>query len=147
MELLPEGTPNNSEVTLDDQQRINEFSTLMTHFDRLNEILNHLESEKEQVDDVSLELELLDDNDLVDYLIGGETPETSSSDNSSGLLTDGCFVKLKQSRVLQLLEDKSSSLDNQIKITNDKINSLNDKLTSLKSVLYAKFGNAINLER
>lgn len=147
MELLPEGTTNNHEVTLDDQHRINEFSTLMTHFDRLNEILKHLHLEKEQIDDVSLELELVDDDEIVDYLIGGETPETLSNENSSALINDGCFVKLKQSQVMSLLEERNNYLIKEIDKTNSKVSSLNENLSSLKSTLYAKFGNSINLER
>lgn len=147
MELLPEGTSNTNQVTFQDQQKINEFSTLMTHFDRLNDKLKHLESDKEQIDDVSLELELVDEDELVDYLVGGETPEAANSENSSGLVNDGCFVKLKQSKVIQLLEDKSNTIQSHIDETNTALDKINTKLSTLKSALYAKFGDAINLER
>lgn len=147
MELLPEGKQNNNQVTLQDQQKINEFSTLMTHYDRLNDKLKHLESDKEQIDDVTLELELVDEDELVDYLIGGETPENLNSENNSGLVNDGCFVKLKQSVVIKMLEEKSDLIQSQIDNANTDLQSLNDKLSTLKSSLYAKFGDAINLER
>ena len=145
MELLPEGTANKNDVTFQDQQQINRFSTLMTKFDRLNEKLKKLQSEKEQIDDVSLELELVDEDELVDYLIGGEVPATA---NPNGVIIgDGCFVKLKQSQVMEKLQEKSDKLENEITETETDISSIEDTLKSLKSTLYAKFGNSINLEK
>lgn len=146
MELLPEGTQNTNQVTFQDQQEINEFSTLMTHYDRLNDQLVRLEADKEQVDDVTLELELVDEDELVDFLIGGEIPETAG-ENSSSLVGDGCFVKMKQSEVMQRLETRANELDEKIDSTKAEIDTLNKTLSSLKSSLYAKFGSAINLER
>lgn len=146
MELLPEGTQNTNQVTFQDQQEINEFSTLMTHYDRLNDQLARLEADKEQVDDVTLELELVDEDELVDFLIGGEIPETAG-ENSSSLVGDGCFVKMKQSEVMQRLETRANELDEKIGSTKAEIDTLNKTLSSLKSSLYAKFGSAINLER
>lgn len=146
MELLPEGTQNTNQVTFQDQQEINEFSTLMTHYDRLNDQLVRLEADKEQVDDVTLELELVDEDELVDFLIGGEIPETAG-ENSSSLVGDGCFVKMKQSEVMQRLETRANELEEKIDSTKAEIDTLNKTLSSLKSSLYAKFGSAINLER
>jgi prefoldin subunit 4 len=147
MELLPEGQQNSTQVTWQDQQQINEFSTLMTHFDRLNDKLKILQQDKEQIDDVSLELELVDEDELVDYLIGGLS-DVSNADNGNGIIIgDGCFVKMKQSQVMAKLEEQGEKLDSQIEDTNSQIESLSGKLSGLKSSLYAKFGDAINLER
>ncbi|KAG0688737.1 hypothetical protein C6P40_000571 [Pichia californica] len=145
MELLPQGTQNNSHVTFEDQQKINEFSTLMTHFDRLNNQLNSLESDKEQIDDVTLELELVDEDELVDFLIGGETPESNIENNN--FIGDGCFVKLKQKIVMKKLEFQSKQIDLKIDSIKSELDILNKTLSTLKTTLYAKFGNAINLER
>lgn len=146
MELLPKGTENTTQVTFQDQQQINEFSTLMTHYDRLTNKLKGLESDKEQIDDVTLELELVDEDELVDFLIGGESPEINT-ENSSNFIGDGCFVKLKQSEVIKRLEIQSTEIESKIEETNSKLEDLNKTLSTLKSSLYAKFGNAINLER
>lgn len=146
MELLPQGTQNTNQVTFQDQQQINEFSTLMTHYDRLNDQLARLEADKEQIDDVTLELELVDEDELVDFLIGGDTPETSG-ENTSSAIGDGCFVKLKQSEVMLRLEAQAAEIEQNISATRSKIDDLSKTLSSLKSSLYAKFGNAINLER
>lgn len=118
----------------------------MTHYDRLNDQLVRLEADKEQVDDVTLELELVDEDELVDFLIGGEIPETAG-ENSSSLVGDGCFVKMKQSEVMQRLETRANELEEKIDSTKAEIDTLNKTLSSLKSSLYAKFGSAINLER
>lgn len=146
MELLPQGTQNTNQVTFQDQQQINKFSTLMTHYDRLNDQLARLEADKEQIDDVTLELELVDEDEPVDFLIGGDTPETSG-ENTSSAIGDGCFVKLKQSEVMLRLEAQAAEIEQNISATRSKIDDLSKTLSSLKSSLYAKFGNAINLER
>lgn len=146
MELLPQGTQNTNQVTFQDQQQINEFSTLMTHYDRLNDQLARLEADKEQIDDVTLELELVDEDEPVDFLVGGDTPETSG-ENTSSAIGDGCFVKLKQSEVMLRLEAQAAEIEQNISATRSKIGDLSKTLSSLKSSLYAKFGNAINLER
>lgn len=147
MELLPQGAENNIQVTFDDQQQINKFSTLMTNFDRLNDRLKFLNTEKELIDDVSLELELIDEDELVNYLIGGEVSSTVANESSSAIIGDGCFVNLKQSKVMELLEAKAEKIDSEISETDAKINEIEKTLSSLKSSLYAKFGKAINLEK
>jgi prefoldin subunit 4 len=146
MELLPQGTQNTNQVTFDDQQQINKFSTLMTHYDRLKDKLKQLESDKEQIDDVTLELELVDEDELVDYLIGGEIPSDVANE-AGAIIGDGCFVKLKQSKVMENLELKSNEINDQIDNINNELENLSSVLSSLKSTLYAKFGNAINLEK
>ena len=144
MELLPEGQNNSSNVTLDDQLLINKFSTLMTHYDRLNDKLSNLQQEKDSIDDIALELELIDEDELIDYLIGGiSNPSSSNSD----IIGDGCFVKLKQSKVMENLQLKSDNLSIEIDKINGNLSDLSNNLKNLKSTLYAKFGNAINLER
>ena len=147
MELLPEGQNNSSNVTLDDQLLINKFSTLMTHYDRLNDKLSNLQQEKDSIDDITLELELIDEDELIDYLIGGISNPTSSSSSNSDIIGDGCFVKLKQSKVMENLQLKSNNLSIEIDKINENLSDLSNNLKNLKSTLYAKFGNAINLER
>lgn len=152
MELLPQGSQNTTQVTFQDQQQINKFSTLMTHYDRLNNQLKCLEADKEQIDDVTLELELIDEDELVDFLIGGSNIDSYDSsnfdENNNGVIVgDGCFVKLKQSKVLEKLEFQSNQIEERINSTNKELDSLSKTLSELKSSLYAKFGTAINLER
>lgn len=130
MELLPEGQKNTAtEVTWDDQQKINKFSTLIGKKDEATEELAKLNTEKEYLDDLLLELELLDEDDKVQYKIGE------------------VFVALKQEAAISRLEKSNTDLEGKVEAIETSISEIDDKLDSLKSQLYEKFGSNINLER
>ncbi|CDO93765.1 unnamed protein product [Kluyveromyces dobzhanskii CBS 2104] len=129
MELLPEGQKNSVTVNYEDQQRINEFSKLIMRKDAIEQDLTHQRTEKEYLDDVSLEIELIDEDEKVQYKIGD------------------VFVFLKQSEVVEKLESDAEKIDKTIeKLENDEAE-LDSRVKELKSILYAKFGDNINLER
>ncbi|GME88572.1 unnamed protein product [[Candida] boidinii] len=117
------------QVTFNDQQNINKFSTLFAKKELLTAELNDFKKEKDYLDDLSLELELIDEDELINYKIG----ET--------------FVKLKQTEVLKRLEKDNSKIDNNVETLESEITTIDNKLSLLKTQLYAKFGTAINLER
>ncbi|ODV97154.1 hypothetical protein PACTADRAFT_32641 [Pachysolen tannophilus NRRL Y-2460] len=129
MELLPEGQRNTTEVLWEDQQKINEFSKLINRKDEFESDLNSLKQEKEYLDDVSMEIELIDDEELINYKIGDT------------------FLLLKASRVIDRLSKDNEIIDLKIEKLSNEIDITEDRLTELKHVLYAKFGNSINLER
>ncbi|GME75215.1 unnamed protein product [Ambrosiozyma monospora] len=129
MELLPEGQTNNTQVTFEDQQKINQFSTLISRKDLLSAELEEYKKEKDYLDDLSLEIELIDEDEKLNYKIGDT------------------FVLLKQSDIVERLEKDVEVLDKKIEVLESQVEDLDDLLTSLKKLLYAKFGNAINLER
>ncbi|GMF04551.1 unnamed protein product [[Candida] boidinii] len=110
-------------------QNINKFSTLFAKKELLTAELNDFKKEKDYLDDLSLELELIDEDELINYKIG----ET--------------FVKLKQTEVLKRLEKDNSKIDNNVETLESEITTIDNKLSLLKTQLYAKFGTAINLER
>ncbi|KAI0464839.1 hypothetical protein LJB42_000050 [Komagataella kurtzmanii] len=129
MELLPEGQTNKTEVSWEDQQRINEFSKLINRKDQFEVELAELSHEKDYLDDLSLEIELLDDDGKVNYKLGDT------------------FVLLRHSSVVTRLENdnlvlakKMTALENSIEVTQERMN-------ELKNQLYAKFGQSINLDR
>lgn len=129
MELLPEGKQNNTQVTWEDQQLINEFSKLILRKDNLTSKLKTEQQEKEYLDDVSLELEMVDEDELVNYKIGE------------------IFVLWKQSDVLEQLEKDTEMINKNIaKLENEQLE-IDSRLSELKTTLYAKFGDNINLER
>lgn len=129
MELLPEGKQNNTQVSWEDQQMINEFSKLILRKDNLVSKLKIEQQEKEYLDDVSLELEMVDEDELVNYKIGD------------------IFVLWKQPDVLEQLEKDTEIIDEKIsKLENDQ-SEIDSRLSDLKTKLYAKFGDNINLER
>ncbi|QPG75925.1 hypothetical protein FOA43_003311 [Brettanomyces nanus] len=129
MELLPEGQKNNTEVNWEDQQKINNFSTLIARKDRLSEELKGYRTEKEYLDDLSMEIELLDEDEKVNYKIGD------------------AFILLKQEEAVEKLQQENDHLDNEISRLESLVEDLDGKLAVLKKQLYAKFGTAINLER
>lgn len=129
MELLPEGQKNSIQVLWEDQQKINRFSSLINAKDELTSQLEKLKVEKDYIDDLSLELELVDVDEKIQYKFG-----------------DG-FIFLKAEQVLEKIDKSNTDLTSKIEDTESKIEDLNDQLNELKTDLYAKFGKNINLER
>ena len=129
MELLPKGQKNSAEVSWEDQQKINDFSTHISKKDILTAELEKPQTEKEYIDDLSMEIELIDEDDNVDYKIGDT------------------FVLIKQSEAMERLENQNGYLETKITELETQIEGLDSKLGALKKQLYAKFGTAINLER
>ncbi|CAI4749510.1 ALI_HP2_G0044670.mRNA.1.CDS.1 [Saccharomyces cerevisiae] len=129
MELLPQGQRNNTQVTFEDQQKINEFSKLIMSKDAIAQELSLQREEKEYLDDVSLEIELIDEDEPVQYKVGD------------------LFIFMKQSKVTAQLEKDAERLDNKIETLEDKQRDIDSRLDALKATLYAKFGDNINLER
>ncbi|EJU04159.1 Prefoldin subunit 4 [Dacryopinax primogenitus] len=117
-----------TEVTWEDQQRINTFSKLNQRFQDAEELLKKKRTEKEYLDDVAMELELVDEDEPVLYKIG----ET--------------FVHIKLQHAQQLLEKEHKTIDAEVAKLQSQVDESENGMKELKVVLYAKFGNAINLE-
>lgn len=129
MELLPEGQQNAVEVLWEDQQKINKFSSLIYKKDALNERLEKFKTEKEYIDDLALEIELLDEDEKIQYKIGH------------------AFVFLKVDAAVEAINKQNESLDGLIEKLSDEIDEIEEQLAQYKKDLYAKFGNNIQLER
>ncbi|KAF3986417.1 hypothetical protein FT663_04547 [Candidozyma haemuli var. vulneris] len=129
MELLPSGQQNAVEVLWEDQQKINKFSSLIYKKDTLSERLEKLKTEKEYIDDLAIEIELLDEDEKIQYKIGD------------------AFVFLKVDAAVEAINKQNESLDTKISELSDQIDEIEDQLASYKKDLYAKFGNNIQLER
>lgn len=56
------------------------------------------------------------------------------------------FLHIPHNRALKRLEGDKSSLDSQISGLSDQIEECEKEMQKLKTVLYAKFGSAINLD-
>ena len=115
MELLPPGKKNNTEVSYEDQQKINEFSKLVLRKDTLVQDLEKEHQEKEHLDDVTLELELVDEDELVKYKIGD------------------VFMLLKQSEVMEQLEEDSMAVQSRIDTLEEQETEINSRLHALKT--------------
>ncbi|OVF05533.1 putative prefoldin subunit [Clavispora lusitaniae] len=129
MELLPSGQKNTTEVLWEDQQKINKFSSLINRKDALSEQLQKLKTEKEYVDDLALEIELLDESDKIQYKVGD------------------VFVFLSVTEAVENIEKENESLDTKVEQLSDEIDEIDQQLAQLKAHLYGKFGQNINLER
>ncbi|KAK9329002.1 Prefoldin subunit-domain-containing protein [Lipomyces starkeyi] len=130
LQMLPPGqeTPD-VQVSWEDQQRINDFSKLNSRLSELEDQYRQKQDENEYLEDVGTEIELVDEDEVVQYKIGST------------------FYWLKQSEVVERLEKQTDIAAAELNDLEDKVRSIKDEMDELKRVLYKKFGNAINLER
>ncbi|KAI9492848.1 Prefoldin subunit-domain-containing protein [Zychaea mexicana] len=117
------------EVSWTDQQNINAFSKLNAKIDDLEEQYEKLKQEKEYLDDVSMELELADEDEPIRHKVGD------------------AFVHIPVSEALERVEKDTEKLKLQMESVESDMDSVQNKMSELKKVLYAKFGNSINLEK
>ncbi|KAG2338891.1 Prefoldin, subunit 4 [Suillus weaverae] len=130
MRMLAEEEENDdgTEVTWEDQQRINTFSKLNTRLRSIEERLEELKQEKEALDDLATELELTDEDESVLYKIGES------------------FLHLPQSRAMKRLEKDQAVLSAQVLDLSAGAEQCEKEMKELKVTLYARFGRAINLD-
>ncbi|KAK3297871.1 Prefoldin subunit-domain-containing protein [Chaetomium fimeti] len=116
------------EVRREDQDKINKFSRLHQHELSIEEELKTKNKEKEELDDITNELELADEDDTVPYKIGD------------------AFFHLPLPQAQEMLEQSTTRLDEEIGELEDKMGTIREQMTQLKVDLYARFGKTINLE-
>ncbi|KAI0688172.1 Prefoldin subunit 4 [Cytidiella melzeri] len=119
---------NNAEVNWEDQQNINAFSKLNTRLRNTEEKLEGLKQEKEALDDLTMELELADEDTPVLYRVGE------------------AYVHLPHNRAMKRLAKDQATADQELSILKDQAEQCETEMKKLKVVLYAKFGKAINLD-
>ncbi|ORX46276.1 putative GIM3-Gim complex component [Hesseltinella vesiculosa] len=117
------------EVKWADQQQINNFSKLNNQLDQSMELYEKLKQEKEYLDDVQMELELADEDEPIRYKVGD------------------AFVHVPVAEALERVEKEAAALGLKLEDIESDISSTQEKMSDLKKALYAKFGNAINLEK
>ncbi|KAG4440324.1 hypothetical protein IFR05_004176 [Cadophora sp. M221] len=116
------------EVRREDQDKINKFSRLHQREIALEEELKSKHKEKEDLDDISNELELADEDDKIPYKIGDS------------------FISLPLSEVQELLESSISKIDENVSALEEKLSTTREEMDQLKVELYGRFGKSINLE-
>ncbi|KAI2471537.1 Prefoldin, subunit 4 [Annulohypoxylon bovei var. microspora] len=116
------------EVRREDQDKINKFSRLHQRELNLEDELKAKNKEKEELDDITMELELADEDDKIPYKIGD------------------AFFHLPLPQAQELLESSTSRMEGEVSILEDKLGTVKDEMTQLKVELYARFGRSINLE-
>lgn len=116
------------EVRREDQDKINKFSRLHQRELALEEELKSKHKEKEDLDDVSNELELADEEDMIPYKIGDS------------------FISLPLPEVQEMLSASSSRIEEEVSVVGEKLGNVREEMSQLKVELYARFGRSINLE-
>ncbi|KAL0940344.1 prefoldin subunit [Colletotrichum truncatum] len=116
------------EVRREDQDKINRFSRLHSHELGIEDELKNKNKEKEELDDLSTELELADEDETVPYKIGD------------------AYFHVPQPQALEMLEKASSKIDQEVEGLESKLETIKEEMTQLKVELYARFGKSINLE-
>ncbi|KAI0432686.1 Prefoldin subunit-domain-containing protein [Xylaria sp. FL1042] len=116
------------EVRREDQDKINKFSRLHQRELNFEEELKSKNKEKEELDDVTLELELADEDELVPYKIGD------------------AFFHIALSQAQEMLASSTSRIEEEVSELEDKIGTTKEEMQQLKVELYARFGRSINLE-
>ncbi|KAI1199348.1 Prefoldin subunit-domain-containing protein [Nemania serpens] len=116
------------EVRREDQDKINKFSRLHQRELNLQDELKSKNKEKEELDDVTLELELADEDEKVPYKIGD------------------AFFHLPLPLAQDMLASSTSRIEEEVSELEDKIGTTKEEMQQLKIELYARFGRSINLE-
>ncbi|KAH7054994.1 Prefoldin beta-like protein [Linnemannia elongata] len=117
------------QVSWQDQENINTFSKYNAKLQDLEEAYESKKTEKEYLDDLAMELELADEDEPVKYRIGE------------------AFVSLSLEAAQERISKSQEELDQEIEGLKAQMDEAVEKMDGLKKVLYARFGNAINLEK
>ncbi|KAF5357400.1 hypothetical protein D9758_005857 [Tetrapyrgos nigripes] len=130
MRMLEQEQENDdsTEVTWEDQQRINTFSKLNTRIKSIETQLEVLKQEKEALDDLSMELELADEDEPVLYKVGE------------------AFLHLPLPRALKRLEKDQAKIESRFSSLTVSAEEIEREMKLLKVTLYGKFGSSINLD-
>lgn len=91
-------------------------------------ILIPCQKDKEDLDEISSELELADEDDRVPYKIGDS------------------FFSLPLPEVQQLLASSTEKIEEEVEAVQEKLSGIREEMGQLKVLLYARFGRSINLE-
>ncbi|KAL8918450.1 MAG: hypothetical protein Q9208_007356 [Pyrenodesmia sp. 3 TL-2023] len=116
------------EVRREDQDKINKFSRLHQRETLLEEDLKTRAKEKEDLEEISNELELADEDEKIPYKLGD------------------AFIMLPLPEVQELLAQGTSKIEKSVSATEAKLHNIREEMESLKVDLYARFGKSINLE-
>ena len=86
------------------------------------------QKEKEDLEEISTELELADEDELVPYKIGDS------------------FISVPLPEAQSLLEESSKEIEEDVSKLEETLTEIREEMKELKAQLYARFGRSINLE-
>ena len=91
-------------------------------------MLIQVQKDKEDLEEISTELELADEDEKIPYKIGDT------------------FISLPLPEVQELLATSTSKIEESVSAVEDRLGTIREEMESLKVDLYARFGKSINLE-
>ncbi|KAL9107761.1 MAG: hypothetical protein Q9227_007383 [Pyrenula ochraceoflavens] len=116
------------EVSREDQDQINRFSRLHAREERMEEELRGKVKDKEDLEELSTELELADEDELIPYKLGDS------------------YMHLPLPRVQSLLSTSMEEVEKEVEGLEELLEKIREEMRGLKAKLYARFGRSINLE-
>ncbi|KAK6421416.1 hypothetical protein LTR95_016820 [Oleoguttula sp. CCFEE 5521] len=116
------------EVRKEDQDRINRFSRLHNREKALQGELQTKQKDKEDLEEISSELELADEDDKIPYKIGDS------------------FFSLPVSEVQERLSASVEKINDEVTAVEERLGRVREEMQELKTELYGRFGSSINLE-
>ncbi|VDP38704.1 unnamed protein product [Soboliphyme baturini] len=117
------------EVTLADQQKINEFARLNNKLEEVKALLSKKTKERQNLDDAIKSMILLEPDEPVPVLFGE------------------AFLEFDYEAAEGELENRKKNITDEMSNHNAEITCIQKKMAELKVELYAKFGSSINLEQ
>jgi len=117
------------EVRREDQLQINEFGRLNAKLHEKREDRAVLKKQIEEFDDASTELALVEEDDAVKLMLGGES-----------------FIDVSEDYATEYCEREQRKLEAELEVVEEVISKATERQKDLKALLYARFGTDINLE-
>lgn len=126
MRMLDDHEENDTTVSWEDQKAINEFSRLDVALADARAQLSQRRDDKESLDDLVVEMELVDEDEKLPYLVGST------------------FVYLPQAAALERAQADAERIEKQIDQLADQADKAEASMKALKVQLYTRFGTNIS---
>lgn len=116
------------QVTTEDQEMINNFARQNARLEDATEEMKQLEKELRNLEDAADEVTMSEDDMTVPYQLGD------------------VFVNMDPEEAQHMIERAKEQNKSRAKVLEEEIRTIKNIMAELKSRLYKKFGNNINLE-
>ncbi|MCJ1394654.1 hypothetical protein MMC18_007534 [Xylographa bjoerkii] len=126
-----------TEVRREDQDKINRFSRLHQREMSLEDELKTKAKDKEDLEEISNELELADEDDKIPFVPKLQLARYKIGDS---------FISLPLPQVQEMLSSSTGKIEEEVSTVEEKLSEIREEMQQLKVALYARFGRSINLE-
>lgn len=121
-------TETDVQVTTEDQEMINNFARQNARLEDATEEMKQLEKELRNLEDAADEVMMSEDDMTVPYQLGD------------------VFINMDPEETQHMIERAKEQNKSRAKVLEEEIRTIKNIMAELKSQLYKKFGNNINLE-